>query len=623
MCGISGYFSKTQAVKLDMFYNAHKKLAHRGPDDEGFICKTEAGLEFLYGDDTINEKRNCKSISSIGFTPLILGHRRLSIIDLSPAGHQPFCYEELSLVYNGEIFNYIELRSELSQLGYEFKTGTDTEVFLKAYHCWGVEAFNKFNGMWAAALYDSNSGKLLLTRDRFGIKPLYYHYNKETKSLIFGSEIKFVLPFLNRKKLDEKSVYSYLRYSYLNHNERTFFEGILSLKEGSYLSFGDDGHSIDTYYDLVPKKGDISALMHSSVKLRMRTDTELGILLSGGIDSSTLSSVLLDKTEQRVNSFTADFDDKRFSEKEFVDEILEKSNLEGHFIKFAASDIERDLDDLLLTHECPVRSLSAYLQYKIFQYVKENTNVKVTFGGQGADEVFSGYTNDHFIYLASLITKGKIKTFIHEFNHLKANKDLSSLHILKKVATYLLRPMFKRDDPYGIFSKDCIDHSPVTKSSSLFKSHQLFNFKVSALKEFFRSEDRNSMRFSIESRLPFMDYRLVEAGLALDEKDMIFNGTSKYRLREFATGRVPNRILNRKDKMGFVTPQEVWQKDELVPIIDSTFSNIHQYKQLQFIDSDKIMKIYSDYKQGKFNDWAFIWRYFCLVHFCRVWGVEE
>ncbi|OOF20752.1 hypothetical protein BZJ19_16950, partial [Salinivibrio proteolyticus] len=231
MCGITGFFSYKNKCSTTDFYNAHRKIAHRGPDDEGFIYRdSNGGLENIIGCDTISELRNRDLITNKSPSSLIIGHRRLSILDLTSQGHQPFSYVDLHLTYNGEIFNYVELRDELISVGYTFETQTDTEVFLKSYHYWGEDAFNKFNGMWAAAIYDSSKDCLLLTRDRFGIKPLYYSFIDS--NFIFGSEIKFVSSFMDKLYPNEQMVYDYIEHGYISHTSDTFFAGIHQINPG-------------------------------------------------------------------------------------------------------------------------------------------------------------------------------------------------------------------------------------------------------------------------------------------------------------------------------------------------------------------------------------------------------
>ncbi len=622
MCGISGFYSKKNSIDLVDYYKNHKKIAHRGPDDEGFLVKLDDKIIYAYGDDTITSKKVNAHVKNLGPTKMVLGHRRLSIIDLSERGHQPLSYDNLSVVYNGEIFNYLELRKELECAGYLFDTQTDTEVFLKAYHYWGEEAFNKFNGMWAAAIYNSESDKLLLTRDRYGIKPLYYIFDDKSGSINFCSEIKGLIGFLDERKLNESSVYSYIRYTHLSHTDETFIIGINSLSPGCYLTLSNK-LEIKKYYFESPTEGNLQKLLKNSVKIRTRTDTEFGLLLSGGIDSSLIAAYLSEDSDN-IKSFTADFQNKKFSEKKYVELNVKKHKLDAHYINPSPNDFVQDIDDFLWTHEYPVRSLSAYSQYKIYEYIKLNTDVKVIFTGQGADEIFSGYSNDYLIYLASLLSEWNLFGFVRKVLEFRKSRQMNLKYLVTGACKYVLRQYVKRYDPYDVFTKrvNCVAE-PIYPQLSLFKGNQKKSILFSSLREYFRDEDRNSMRFSVEARLPFMDYRLVEAGLALNSEQMIVNATTKAPIRDLAKGIIPSEILNRTDKMGFVSPQEIWQKNELMLIFDETFQEIKLNGITGMLDGQKIYEKYIDYKSGKFKDWAFIWRCFCLMHYCRVWGIEK
>ncbi len=623
MCGITGFFSYKNKIETKEYYEAHKKLAHRGPDDEGFVYKNKYNsVEHLIGNDSIDELNNRKFIYNQQPSSMILGHRRLSIIDLSLDGHQPFVFENLYLVYNGEIYNYIELREELIELGYSFGTNSDTEVFLKAYHCWGIEAFNKFNGMWASAIYDKDKDTILLTRDRFGIKPLYYSMVDD--NLIFGSEIKFVSSFINEKYINKDLVYGYLRHCNLEHTSETFIQNIYSLEEGSCLLYNRK-ILITKYYEMSNKDDiNINNTLDNSLNLRMRSDVEVGALLSGGIDSSTLVCKLHKCFKlEKFQTFTADFKEKKFSEKNYVQDTLCQTNFEGHFIKVKPEDIKKNMIKIMNTHETPVRSMSVFLQYKIFEYIKKETNVKVTLGGQGADEIFSGYTNDYYYYLISLLLDKEFIVFLKEFNTIKKKLQISFLDLIKKLIQIYLQDRFAKKDKYGIFIGDFKEFKYVKKYKNYFKDKLYKSLSFSALKEYLRNEDRNSMCFSIESRLPYLDYNLVEEAFSLNSTQYIRNGETKYELKKIASNLIPISIMNRKDKMGFISPQEVWQKQELKEEFDNVFEIIKNEGLFEFLDSNKIYDLYKKYQDGLFNDWTLIWRFYCLYYYKKTWDIKE
>jgi asparagine synthase (glutamine-hydrolysing) len=623
MCGITGFFSYKNKCNTKKYYDAHIKIAHRGPDDEGFIYKNkDNNIEYLVGDDTIDELKNRNFIYKQESSSMILGHRRLSIIDLTSAGHQPYNFENLSLVYNGEIYNYIELRYELIVLGYEFETNSDTEVFLKAYHCWGAESFNKFNGMWASAIYDKEKDTILLTRDRFGIKPLYYSLIND--NLIFGSEIKFVSSFLGKNYINKDLVYSYLRHCNLEHTNETFIKDIYSLDEGSYILY-DNKITKNKYYNL-SKKNDINInnTLNNALKLRMRSDVEVGALLSGGIDSSTLVCKLNNDFEvKKFQTFTADFKEKEFSEKNYVEDTLRQTNFEGHFININSEDIKNNMEEMMYIHETPVRSMSVFLQYKIFEYIKKETNVKVTLSGQGADEIFSGYTNDYYYYLISLLLNKNLIIFVKEFNIIKKKLQISSFNLIKKLMQIYLHDSFSKKDKYGIFIGNIKEFKYTKKYKNYFKDKLYKSLSFSALKEYLRNEDRNSMYFSIESRLPYLDYNLVEEAFSLNNTQYIKNGETKYELKKIANKLIPSSIINRKDKMGFISPQEIWQKKELKDEFDRVFELINKEGLFEFLDNKKIYELYQNYQKGLFNDWALIWRFYCLYYYTKVWNIKE
>lgn len=626
MCGITGFFSYKNKMDTKKYYEAHKKIAHRGPDDEGFLYKNENNtLEHLIGDDTIEELKNKEHIVSKKSSSLIFGHRRLSIIDLSSQGHQPYSFKNLNMVYNGEIFNYIELRDELKELGYIFETDGDTEVFLKAYHCWKFEAFNKFNGMWAAAIYDSNNDDIILTRDRFGIKPLYYSIVDD--NLIFGSEIKFVSSFFNKLEANEQMVYEYLRFNHIDHSNQTLFKNIFQLEPSHYMIYSKSNIKINRYFDIQNVKSSqeiVENYLKDSIKLRMRSDVEVGSLLSGGIDSSTILGLInSEKYIDKFQTFSAVFSEEQFSEKKYIDEFeTENIELKKHFIYPKAEDLSKIIEDLIYTQEEPFRSLAVFSQYEIYKYIKNNTNTTVLLNGQGADEIFTGYTNFYYIYLLELLKTFKLKLFFKEFIALKNNRGLSTNNIVIQLLRIFVNSFFIRSDKYKLFNKDYNKTKPKNKFNDLLKNSLYQNLTFSALREYLRYEDKNSMRFSLESRLPFLDFRLVQSVFALKNEDKIRNGFSKFTLRKIAKGKIPENTLNRKDKMGFVSPQEVWQKTILKDELDKAFKDIEKNGLFDFINKENIIDLYKNYHSAKTNDWAIIWRIYCLYKWKKVWIIN-
>jgi len=621
MCGITGFFSYNNKMNAKEYYDAHIKLAHRGPDDEGFVYKNKNNsIEHLVGNDTIEELKNRDFIYNQQSSSMILGHRRLSIIDLTSAGHQPFVFENLYLVYNGEIYNYIELREDLKKLGYSFETDSDTEVFLKAYHCWGTEAFNKFNGMWASAIYDKEKDTILLTRDRFGIKPLYYSIIND--NLIFGSEIKFVSSFMDKLCHNEKIIYDYVEYGYISHTNETFFKDIIQLEAGCYAIYNQRDLASTRYYFKEKKKvidsvNRIKSALLNSIKLRMRSDVKVGSLLSGGMDSSAIvCSVHKEKYAKDMNTFTISYAEKELDyEAEYVQDINNQTNFKNHSIHLEPdSEI---LDKLTYIIESPYRSFTESAMYKIYDYIKENTDITVLLNGEGADEIFSGYNAHYSFFLYTLISQGKFKKFYNEFKFIKnrANKSILSLSI-EIVKVFIIhnnwQKYFKRSK---IFKNKYINNREI-KSENPFRNEILLNREYSALPEYLKYADKIPMYFSLEVRVPFLDYKLVNNVHNLQDDELIRDGVTKYTLREAVKDIVPKSVYERKDKKGFFTPHDLWLKTQFSKNVKDELVNIKENGLFSFMDSEEIYNYYE-----KFGIDAKIWRIYCLSRWKKVWNI--
>lgn len=575
MCGITGFISESP-IRTDKYYHAHSLTKHRGPDDEGFTVAQGSNVSHCKGDDTIAYYKSLKHINEVHNAELIIGHRRLSILDLSEKGHQPYNFENLSLVYNGELFNYIEIRDELKSVGYQFETDSDTEVVLKAYHHWQEEAFNRFNGMWALAIYNAAERSLVLSRDRFGIKPLFYSFSNGVLS--FASEMKFLKAFSDvNHTVNNKAINTYLNTSKTNYSSDTFWNDIQELEPARNLCFKDGTIDIKRYWDITPKPKKrphhesletFSQIFTDSLKLRMRSDVEVGTLLSGGLDSTTIVCSLKKLgliSGSDFKSFSAVFEEKMYSEKKYIDETVKQTAIKPHFIWPKPEEMEEHLEKLLWHIETPFRSLAVFSQYLIYKHIKENTNVKVLLNGQGADELFSGYTNHYNPYFWSLIKKGNFKKVQQEISLYRGARDISLNKVLKQLVIYSYKRPFAN-----------LNNTSYQEISS------------SPLREYLKYDDRTSMAFSVEARVPFLDYRLVEFAMQLSAESRIDNFSNKRIVRDYASTIIPQDILNRKDKMGFISPQERWQENELKDIITSPK------------------------RKSSTNDWTSTWRHYCL-----------
>lgn len=622
MCGITGFFSYKNKCDTNKFYEAHRKIAHRGPDDEGFIYKNKNNiLEHLIGYDSMEKLKALEHILNKEPSSLILGHRRLSILDLTECGHQPYAFENFYLVYNGEIFNYIELRNELKEIGYSFDTDGDTEVFLKAYHCWGIEAFNKYNGMWAAAIYDVNTDSIILTRDRFGVKPLYYSLVND--SLIFASEIKFISSFFDILEVNEQMAYDYIEYGYVSHTKHTFFKNISQLQPGFYAIYNCDKFFENRYYSAKENRVDnkihsVKSILSDSIKLRMRSDVKIGSLLSGGIDSSSIVCLICDqKLSNKFDTFTISYPEKDLDyERQYVDDVMDKTKYSNYSIELKQ---EIDLvDELVRIIESPYRTFSENSAYYIYKHINNNTNIKVLLNGEGADELFSGYTVHYFYYLVTLLLGGKLPDFYKEYSFIKKRIGCSNAFLMKETIIALLKTfnLAKYFKKHTFYNKKFKIYN-IKYSKNPLKNEILSNRFFSALPEYLKYADKISMNFSLEVRVPFLDYRLVDISNSFEDNDYIRNGITKYTLREAMKYFIPRSVYERKDKKGFFTPHELWLKTIFTNAIEKEIKEIRNNGMFDFINTKGI---YDYYKKHGANQK--IWRVYCLSRWRKVWGIK-
>lgn len=602
MCGISGYFSATKTIDGNLFANSHDLISHRGPDDEGYTCLKDNELIQFKGDMSIPFFDNLPHIHQAGKVNLCLAQKRLSILDLSENGHQPFISEseEVCMVFNGEIFNYIELRDKLQKKGVQFKTSGDTEVVLKSYLLLGVDCFKTFNGMWSIVLYDKRTKELIVSRDRFGIKPFFYSIQNE--EFIFSSENKVVKKMMeNRVTLNKDSVLKYLNRNRINDGETTFWNEIQELEPATILRYKGSTVSKTVFWRPEPNQriksfddaiNQVESLFEDSIKLRMRSDVGVGSLLSGGLDSSTIVCSLdkLGLMNDNFQAFSAVYENEQFSEKKYIEDTIKKINLRTNFVTPKAEELVDYMNKMLFHIETPFRSLSVYSQYKLYEKISQSSDIKVLLNGQGADEIFGGYSYHYYHIFADYLTQLRFKKFIHELKLLKKARGLSNFKVMKNMLIPFMNAAFKKD---------------------YFAHFNASELTTTPLREYLKYDDRTSMAFGIETRPPFLDYRLVEFALSLDNKFKIDEFENKKILRAYAKDVIPDSILNRKDKMGFVSPQEVWQRNELKSEFDTVFNGLDS-NFYDFLDLNKIKKSYRDYQQGDHNNWTYIWRVYCL-----------
>lgn len=569
MCGIFGIISKTE-IDNKKLIKVSKSLSHRGPDDEGILLFNLNDHQYgqYAGEDTISEINYPALGQSKSFNAAFL-HRRLSIIDLSPAGHQPMSYSsnKLWITYNGEVYNYLEIKSELLAKGYRFKTLSDTEVILAAYQEWGTECVNHFNGMWAFAIWDSHNQSIFLSRDRVGVKPLYYYYKND--HFIFSSEIKGIKEYLNKKlTLSEKKIYEYLLRGqiFVGESEDTIFDEVKQLMPGSNLIFKQNKISVNKYWGLKLIKNKLSfnenverfsELFLDSIKYRLRSDVEVGSCLSGGLDSSSLVSFASRKFNKKFHTFSAIWPGEKCDESYYVEKVNNKYQCHPHAFSPDLNNILEVIDKEIWHQEMPLAGSSLLAQWFVMEKAKEK-NIKVLLDGQGADEILSGYPFYLTPYINEMVYSLKWKELYKYYPSLRANnynlKWFINLQKYRFISPFrkAVFPVYKAlANKYKFNTKH--HNGYICSSLPEFLKYQI---EITSLPVLLHFEDRNSMAHSVESRVPFLDYRLIEFAVNIPTEQKIHGALTKIILREAMKEYLPQEVYERTDKIGFSTPIE-------------------------------------------------------------------
>lgn len=610
MCGIVGIILK-QPVDFDLKEKIKilsQAIAHRGPDGEGFLLANEQDTHPYFNSLSSNYSSNDLPFipsQHISHSPsnsfLAFGHRRLSIIDLSETGHQPMCTIDANLwiTYNGEIYNYIELKNELKKLGSVFYTESDTEVILNAYKQWGQKCVEKFNGMWAFCIYDVSRQLCFASRDRFGVKPFYYVNNSSFFS--FASEQKaFVKSGLISAKINTKALHNYLVNDLIENETDNFFEGITELFPGNSLVFDLKTKKINitNYYQLQNQLNlsndhlseselieKINFTFENAVKLRLRSDVEVGTCLSGGIDSSALAVTMAAFTNKPVHCFTAIFKNESINEEAFADTVSKKINGSHFKVEPTFDGFLNEVNDLIYSQDVPIWSTSTYAQHKVMQLAQQH-RIKVVLDGQGADELFAGY-HHHFLAMWNNLTS----------NH-KYSKALKEINAAKKSIQnpfqFFVKERIKQKHNFNtpvlkqVFNTDFINSDHIKNQSVYFNdiNKQLLNdIYETRLKSFLKCEDRCGMWHSVESRTPFADdVELINLMFSFNGNKKIKNGVSKYLLREALKTKLPSQIYNRYDKKGFETPMNKWMEKLLPQLISEVKSAKFDFVNYSFLE---------------------------------------
>jgi asparagine synthase (glutamine-hydrolysing) len=602
MCGIAGIFCPDGGgVDPGLLARMSERIRHRGPDGEG---------TFLDG-------------------PVGLAHRRLAIIDLSEAAAQPMANEDgtLRLVYNGEIYNYVELREELRAKGHRFNSEGDTEVILHAYEEWGRDCLARFTGMWAFALWDARKGELFCARDRFGIKPFYY--TRAGDRILFASEIKALLahPEVGTRP-DDPLLLTFLAWGVLDHTGGTMFEGVRQLQPAHRITFGrGTGEATpERYWDFAmnplpgrpsPEEdgraaGAFRDLLTDAVRIHLRSDVPVGTCLSGGIDSSTLAMLInrLIRAEHprsigdRQKTFSIVFPDRRFNEERFIDELVAASGVEAGKASFGPEDALRDLPRILAMQDEPFGSLSIAAQYRVMELASRS--VKVVLDGQGADEELGGYLAYQASYLRGLARGHHLGTALGELaGSSRHHRGFFSSSLGQLLVRKERRDLLKGEIP-------AVDRYAGSLDEAL--KRELFATNLPALLHW---EDRNSMAFSIESRVPYLDHRVAVFLGALPLRQKIRDGVTKFILRKAVKGLIPESIRCRMDKMGFVTPEEAWMREGLRPFVTEVLTS-PSFRGRKYWDPERVLENYEAYAGGRSAYSPEIFRIVCAELWLRM-----
>lgn len=541
MCGIAGIIGTN---KIDTgIRSVLEKIKHRGPD----------GL-FYWEEDNI-----------------ALAHARLSIIDLTSNANQPMLDGSTGnvVIFNGEIYNYLEIKKAIGK-AYSFQTNSDTEVLLAAYKIYGIRFLELLQGMFAFALFDKQKNKLLIVRDRLGIKPFYYR--KLNGAFVFASEIKAIINLEQKKEsLNELKVYEFLANRQLDTNEDTFFEGIKQFPAGRYGWVDMEGNleSVQPYWDIEQQgntvfdenaKKEFLQLFDDTIRLHLRSDVEVGAFVSGGIDSSSVACFALRNMQQeKLHTFSGVLP-YHHPENSLIDEVvLSSKRIIPHKFMLDGNEFFEDIRDVIYHHDEPLLDGSMYAHYKLCEFAS-NEGVKVLLSGSGGDELFGGYGSYINSHHAALLAKGKFAKYFSAIKNVAANSSYGYGNLIgKSVYENLpvkLRRILKnrqlRNRNHHMESTPFIEHYHYEHSDRYY-SNLLNNYKSWTVPPYLHYEDRNSMAFGVEIRVPFYDHKLMDFVFRFSPEEII-KKQSKSILRNSFRGIVPDSVLSQQGKYGFPSP---------------------------------------------------------------------
>lgn len=629
MCGIAGIVRfDRKPVKKESIQTMLKTIKHRGPDDQGVFVDKNVGL----------------------------GHVRLSILDLTEAGHQPMTNStgRYTIIQNGESYNYIELREELKALGYTFKTQTDTEVVLNGYIEWGEAVLERLNGMFAMAIYDKEAQTVFLARDRFGVKPFYYYVDGE--QMVFASEIPAILEVMPGKpKANDNAIFDYLVFNRTDQTEETFFEGIFKLQHGCCMTIplkelgnerirelGKKALPIRKWYDLAEHvervkkervrelgneklaKERYMELFKKAIEMRLRSDVPWGVCLSGGLDSSAITATIIKELKKEdVHSFSAVYRKGCWAdESQFIEEF-EGIVPNMHYVHPDAEGLLAHLDDYVRIQGEPTPTVSPFALYSVLNEAQKY--VKVILDGQGSDEALAGYEYIPGLYYKTLFTHlrwGRLAKEIVQY----AKLHKSWRHV--KYMAFFLLPSRMRTK-VRVAQRGYIDPAFVAKHKDSVIADKLYGAETMTemlvnhfeykLEHLCKWGDRDTMAFGMEGRSPFLDKDLVEYSIALQDKMKIRGGYTKFILREMMKGIMPEKVRLRVDKRGFSVPMDEWYRTEGFQKVVKEILESESFAKRGYFLPEEAKKLYERHLRGEVNVAKDIWKWVNLELWFRTY----
>jgi len=595
MCGIVGIYNLNKSsVDKNLLLSMIRKINHRGPDDSGIFLHKNVGL----------------------------GHARLSIIDLSSAGHQPMSDSEeiLHIVFNGEIYNFKEIRKSLEDLGYKFKSKTDTEVILYSYKEWGIDCVKKFNGMFAFAIFDQENDLFFIARDRMGEKPLYYYFNNN--KFIFASEIKAILEDKDvKREIDNQGLVNYFTFGHSIAPD-TLYKGIKKLSPGNYIIFKNGKIEIEKYWDLllidnIEDKGEkyycqkVKDILENSVRDRLVSDVPLGVFLSGGIDSSLMVAMMAKNKVSPLKTFSVGFNvgGKEFNELSDAKIVADYFKTDHHEIILEESDLINTLNKLVYYFDEPFGDAASFPVFYMSEFAKKYVSVVLT--GEGADEIFGGYRR--YLVEKNLSKVSPLSPILNNSFSKYCLESLPNLRRVKKLASALAikNDLERYTNWISFFSSDALNDLFLNKNLpdplkvykqdySLYKGNEWLKTimrldqKILLPDGYLEKVDKTTMAFGLESRAPFLDHKLVEFAESIPSNYKIKGQETKIILRQILKEFLPESIC-KKAKHGFAVPTNIWLKGKLKNYLFEIIFD-ERTKQRGYFDFEYIEKIYKKYK---------------------------